>query len=707
MKNILISISLIHLAVYSLVSCSSKQDNDSAINYVDYVDPKIGSGGHGHVFVGANVPYGMVQLGPTSITQAWDWTSGYHESDSTVIGFSHTHLSGTGVGDLFDITFMPVTGEVTYARGRHGDESTGMWSYADRSKEISKPGYYSVPLTRYNILAEMTSTNRTGIHRYTFPATDSAAIVIDLQNGGCWDRPTETSMTLEGENTIVGVRKSTGWADKQEVYFVAEFSEPIVDFSLNGNENRFGRVSFAPMDEGKQVLVKVGISPTSIEAAKANLNAEARQLTFDEAVELAQSQWNDELSKIKIKTDDTRELTKFYTAMYHAMMLPATFNDVDSVPAYTILSLWDTYRTQMPLLTILDPQRSGEIVNSMLDIHDRQGRLPVWHLWGNETDCMVGNPGIIVVADAVTKRLPGVDIDRAMRAMIETSMDTARGGGIRQQYGFIPIDKKGEAIAWDMEYAIADGAIANAAASLGDNSTAEKYTARSHSYRNYFDPTTGFMRGRDSKGAWRTPFDPRNASHRDDDYCEGNAWQYTWLAPQDVDGLIDLFGGKEQMLSKLDSLFTAPSEIIGDDVSPDISGLIGQYAHGNEPSHHILYLYTMLGERDKASKMVRQVLDELYTVDPDGLSGNEDCGQMSAWYIMSALGFYPVEPAAARYWFSSPRYDEAVVSLPEGKTFTVLKGTRGDGSIVLNGKTLDREYLTHDEIMNGGTIKIN
>lgn len=707
MKNILISISLIHLAVYSLVSCSSKQDNDSAINYVDYVDPKIGSGGHGHVFVGANVPYGMVQLGPTSITQAWDWTSGYHESDSTVIGFSHTHLSGTGVGDLFDITFMPVTGEVTYARGRHGDESTGMWSYADRSKEISKPGYYSVPLTRYNILAEITSTNRTGIHRYTFPATDSAAIVIDLQNGGCWDRPTETSMTLEGENTIVGIRKSTGWADKQEVYFVAEFSEPIVDFSLNGNENRFGRVSFAPMEEGKQVLVKVGISPTSIEAAKANLNAEGRQLTFDEAVELAQSQWNDELSKIKIKTDDTLELTKFYTAMYHAMMLPATFNDVDSVPAYTILSLWDTYRTQMPLLTIIDPQRSGEIVNSMLDIHDQQGRLPVWHLWGNETDCMVGNPGIIVVADAVTKRLPGVDVARAMRAMIETSMDTARGGGIRQQYGFIPIDKKGEAIAWDMEYAIADGAIANAAASMGDNSTAEKYTARSHSYRNYFDPTTGFMRGRDSKGAWRTPFDPRNASHRDDDYCEGNAWQYTWLAPQDVDGLIDLFGGKEQMLSKLDSLFTAPSEIIGDDASPDISGLIGQYAHGNEPSHHILYLYTMLGERDKASKMVRQVLDELYTVDPDGLSGNEDCGQMSAWYIMSALGFYPVEPAAARYWFSSPRYDEAVVSLPEGKTFTVLKGTRGDGSIILNGKNLDREYLTHDEIMNGGMIEIN
>lgn len=695
------------ICVLFLCGCGNKTSDNEGQKAVDYVDPKIGSGGHGHVFVGASVPYGMVQLGPTSITQAWDWTSGYHDSDSTVIGFSHTHLSGTGVGDLFDITLMPVVGEVTYARGRHENQESGMWSYADRSKEIARPGYYSVPLTRNGVLAEMTATNRTGIHRYTFPATDSAAIVIDLQNGGCWDRPTETSMVPAGDRKITGVRKSTGWANEQEVYFVAEFSEPFEEFTLHGLENRFGRVSFAPMDEGHQVVVKVGISPRSIEAAEANLRSEGENVTFDEAVLLAQDAWEKELGRIKIKTDDKAGLTKFYTAMYHAMMLPATFNDVDSMPAYTILSLWDTYRTQMPLLTILDPERSGEIVNSLLDIHDKQGRLPVWHLWGNETDCMIGNPGIIVVADGVVKDLPGLDKERAMKAMIETSMDTARGGGIRQKYGFIPIDLKGEAIAWDMEYAVADGAIANAARATGDEETAKKYEERSKSYKHYFDPTTRFMRGRDTKGGWRTPFEPRNASHRDDDYCEGNAWQYTWLVPQDVEGLMELFGGREEMLSKLDSLFTAPSEIIGEDASPDISGLIGQYAHGNEPSHHILYLYTMLGARDKAAHWITEVMDELYTTEPDGLSGNEDCGQMSAWYIMSALGFYPVEPAGGRYWLGVPRYEEAVISLPDNKQFTVRKGNKGDGSIILSGERIEREYITHNEIMNGGVLEVN
>ncbi|MCH5319100.1 MAG: GH92 family glycosyl hydrolase [Paramuribaculum sp.] len=695
-------------SLFSLVALVGLSDGAYAGGkLVDYVDPKIGSGGHGHVFVGANVPFGMVQLGPTSITQAWDWTSGYHDSDSTVIGFSHTHLSGTGVGDLFDITFMPVIGEVTYSRGRHDDQGSGMWSYADRSKEIAKAGYYSIPLTRYGILAEMTATNRTGLHRYTFPATDSAAIVIDLQNGGCWDRPTYTEMTPEGNNRIVGVRKSTGWADNQEVYFVAEFSEPFSDFSLHGNENRFGRLSFPAMDDGHQIIVKVGISPTSVEAAKANLEAEALGLTFDMAVEKASDAWENELKKVRISSNDKDELTKFYTSMYHLLMLPATFSDHGATPAYTILSLWDTYRTQMPLLTILDPQRSGEIVTSMLDIHDKQGRLPVWHLWGCETDCMVGNPGIIVVADAVAKDLPGIDKSRAMKAMIETSMDTARGGGIRQQYGFIPIDLKGEAIAWDMEYAIADGAIANAAKAIGNDTIYDNYSARSKSYRNYFDPETHFMRGKDTKGGWRTPFDPRNASHREDDYCEGNAWQYTWLAPQDVEGLVELFGGKEKMVAKLDSLFTVPSEIIGEDASPDISGLIGQYAHGNEPSHHVIYLYTMLGNRAKAIPLITQVMDELYTTEPDGLSGNEDCGQMSAWYVMSALGFYPVEPASARYWIGIPRYDETVIELEGGKEFKVIRGSRSDGIIYLNGRKLDREYIDHKEIMGGGVLEIN
>lgn len=679
-------------------------DKESAPELLSNVNTKIGSGGHGHVFVGASVPYGMVQAGPTSLPQTWDWTSGYHDSDSTVIGFSQTHLSGTGIGDLFDVTLMPVIGEVNYSRGIPEDETSGLWSYADRSQEVTQPGYYSVPLTRYGILAEIAATNRVGLHRYTFPATDSAAIVIDLKNGGCWDRTVDgTEMVQLNENTITGRRHSRGWANDQNVYFVAEFSEPIANFTLNGENDLYGRVDFAPADSARTIMVKVGISPTSVDAAMSNLMAEAADITFEEAVELANNAWENELARIVIDTDDPEELQKFYTAMYHLTVHPSTFNDYGTDPEYTVLSLWDTYRAQMPLLTILDPEKAGEITNSMLNIHDNQGRLPVWHLWGNETDCMVGNPGIIVVADAVTKQLPGVDIQRALKAMIETSNDTARGGKYRQEYGFIPVDKMQEAIAWDMEYAIADAAIANAAASIGEQEIADTYTQRSKSYRNYMDPETHFARGKYSNGEWRTPFNP-SFSSRGNDYCEGNAWQYTWLVPQDVEGLQEFFGGKEAMLSRLDSLFTASPEMVGDDVTPDISGMIGQYVQGNEPSHHIAYIYSMVGEREKTAQLVEQILDEQYAAAPDGLSGNEDCGQMSAWYIFSSLGFYPVEPAAGRYWLGTPRYNSATINLPQGKKFTVKKSTAKDGKIMLNGNALDRNYITHDEIMQGGEL---
>lgn len=715
------SYAILLVAPLVLTACSNDSHDEATPNLTQYVNTHIGSGGHGHVFVGANVPYGMVQLGPTSIPQTWDWCSGYHESDSTVIGFSHTHLSGTGIGDLFDVTVMPVIGDVTYARGTEEEgPASGLWSYAARSQEVSVPGYYSVPLTRYDILAEMTATNRVGLHRYTFPASDSAAIVFDLANGGAWDKPTEVMITAENDSTLTGYRYSTGWAKDQKVYFVAQFSKPFDSFELKGND-QFGRASFTT-DSAEQVLLKVALSPVSIDGAKANLAAELPGWDFEGTRQAADKTWNDQLSRVIISTPNENDREKFYTALYHTMIAPMTLSDVNgdyrgadgeihnnpSHSAYTVLSLWDTYRAAMPLMSIINPEKNSEVINAMLDIFDQQGRLPVWHLWANETDCMVGNPGIIPVADAIVKKVPGVDAERAFKALIVTSNDTARGGALRKQYGFIPADKFNEAIAYDMEYAVADGAIAQAAKALGKNSEAEEYTRRSQSYRNYFDPSVRFMRGKFADGSWRTPFDPFSTAHREDDYCEGNAWQYLWLAPQDVEGLSELLGGNEAFVTKLDSLFTVSSQLTGDNASPDITGLIGQYAHGNEPGHHILYLYTMMDQPEKGADKIRQVLEEMYTTNPDGLAGNEDAGQMSAWYILSSLGFYEVEPASGRYWFGSPIFDKAEIAVPGGK-FIVSTVNNSDTNryirkVTLNGAEYDKRYITHDDIMKGGEL---
>ena len=711
------------LAPALLASCTSGNEANTTADTTDYtafVDTKIGSGGHGHVFVGANVPFGMVQLGPTSIPVSWDWCSGYHDSDSTVIGFSHTHLQGTGIGDLFDVTVMPVIGDVTYARGEEKTQDSGLWSYADRTKEVTTPGYYSVPLTRYDILAEMTATNRVGLHRYTFPKADNAAIVFDLENGGCWDKTTATEMAAEGNNIITGSRYSTGWAKDQKIYFVAEFSKPFESFELNGKDNMYGRVNFKT-DSAEQLMVKVAISPVSVEGAKANLAAEMPDWDFDATQKAAKDAWNNELAKIKVKTTDAEQLKKFYTALFHTMIVPATFSDVDGqyrgadgkiytseAPQYTIFSLWDTYRAEMPLLSIFQPQRFTEMVNTMVNIADQQGRLPVWHLWGNETDCMVGNPGIIAVADAIVKGQPGIDSVKAYQAVLKTAADTARGGALRQQHGFIPSDLMTESIAYDMEYAIADGAVAAAAKAMGDEENFNKFTKNSQSWRNYFDKETGFVRGKFTNGNWRTPFDPNSTVHRADDYCEGNAWQYTWLIPQDLDGLVALYGSKEETIKHLDELFSTSSELTGSDVSPDITGLIGQYAHGNEPGHHTIYLYTMLGENQKAADLIYQVLDQFYTSKPDGLAGNEDAGQMSAWYIMTSLGFYQVEPASARYWFGTPTLEEASINVAGG-TFTVKANNlspenRYIKSVKLNGKDYAQMFIMHSDIVNGGEL---
>ena len=707
---------LLSLSLLILLTTSCQQTNKSLTKLVD---PHIGTAGHGHVFVGAHVPFGMVQVGPTSTPQEWDWCSGYHATDSTVIGFSHTHLSGTGIGDLFDITVMPITGDVTYARGSETDIKSGLWSYADRSREEVTPGYYSVPLERYGIRAELTATPRTALHRYTFPQSNESALVIDLENGGCWDRTTEGYVQLESNGQITGWRHSRGWANNQKVFFVAECSKPIDSLTYHGRDSLYTRIHFTTK-ENEQVLFKVALSATSIDGAKRALEVESPDWNFENTRFRAEALWNQELNLIHVEGGTEAQRRTFYTALYHTMTAPALFSDTDGTyrgadgeiyhaeyPVYTIFSLWDTYRAKMPLLSIIAPKRMSDFVNTMLDICDQQGKLPVWHLWGCETNCMVGSPAIPIVADAIVKQIKGIDYERAFRAIETTTAGVKFGLDLRRQYGYIPCDLFKESVAYELEYALADGAASNAAKALGKEELAKRYEASSKSYKHLFDSISGFIRGKDSEGNFRKPFDPLHASHRNDDYCEGNAWQYTWLVPHDVETLAELFGGKERMLTKLDSLFVQPSEL-GKEASPDISGMIGQYAHGNEPSHHILYLYAMLGDAERTSKMVHQVLNTLYNDTSEGLCGNEDVGQMSAWYILASLGLYQVEPASARYWISQPLFERTSIKVAGG-TFTIECPKRPSNHhkikhIRLNGEVYSLPYINYQDIVKGGKL---
>lgn len=726
--------SLLFVPVLSLclASCGSSQKGQEMEDLTQFVDPRIGTGGHGHVFYGANVPYGFIQLGPTSIPQSWDWVSGYHVSDSTVIGFPHTHLSGTGIGDLHDINVMPVVGEVTYSRGDASSYETGLWSYSDRSKEVVTPGYYRTHLSRYNVDVELTATKRVGFHKYTFLGNESPAIVFDMVNGGCWDKTTEAVIRVVNDSTVSGYRYSKGWADDQRVFFRAEFSRKFdnVEFIVNdsvkeGNMAKgaqlFARVNFA---EGNQepVYMKVALSPTSEEGAQLNMQTELSGWDFEKTIADAKAAWNKELNKVKVYTTDEASKKIFYTSLYHTLFAPSEFCDVngdyygadkqmhkgEGFVNYTTFSLWDTYRAAQPLMTILHPEKMSDIINTMLHIHQQQGKLPVWHLMGCETNCMVGNPGVPVVADAILKDIKGFDTELAFKALKESSMLPERGMEHRIEYGFIPADKMTEAIAYDMEYAIADWAVAQAAQKLGKQEDYEYFLKRSKSYKNYFDASTGFMRGKMLDGSWRTPFSPYASSHREDDYCEGNAWQYTWLVPHDVEGLVECFGSKEAFVNKLDSLFLANGDM-GDASSPDISGLIGQYAHGNEPSHHTVYLYTLVGQPWKTADRIKEILHTMYTDQPDGLSGNEDVGQMSAWYILSSFGFYQVEPAGGKFVFGYPNFDKVEIAVPAGK-FVIERENKGQQNnyiqgIVLNGTEYKKPWIEYADIMKGGELK--
>lgn len=726
--------SLLFVPVLSLclASCGSSQKGQEMEDLTQFVDPRIGTGGHGHVFYGANVPYGFIQLGPTSIPQSWDWVSGYHVSDSTVIGFPHTHLSGTGIGDLHDINVMPVVGEVTYSRGDASSYETGLWSYSDRSKEVVTPGYYRTHLSRYNVDVELTATKRVGFHKYTFLENESPAIVFDMVNGGCWDKTTEAVIRVVNDSTVSGYRYSKGWADDQRVFFRAEFSRKFdnVEFIVNDSVKEgdmakgaqlFARVNFAAGNQ-EPVYMKVALSPTSEEGAQLNMQTELSGWDFEKTIADAKAAWNKELNKVKVYTTDEASKKIFYTSLYHTLFAPSEFCDVngdyygadkqmhkgEGFVNYTTFSLWDTYRAAQPLMTILHPEKMSDIINTMLHIHQQQGKLPVWHLMGCETNCMVGNPGVPVVADAILKDIKGFDTELAFKALKESSMLPERGMEHRIEYGFIPADKMTEAIAYDMEYAIADWAVAQAAQKLGKQEDYEYFLKRSKSYKNYFDASTGFMRGKMLDGSWRTPFSPYASSHREDDYCEGNAWQYTWLVPHDVEGLVECFGSKEAFVNKLDSLFLANGDM-GEASSPDISGLIGQYAHGNEPSHHTVYLYTLVGQPWKTADRIKEILHTMYTDQPDGLSGNEDVGQMSAWYILSSFGFYQVEPAGGKFVFGYPNFDKVEIAVSGGK-FVIERENKGQQNnyiqgIVLNGTEYKKPWIEYADIMKGGELK--
>jgi len=709
------------LAAFASAACSTVEKD-----YTRYVDPYIGSGGHGHVFVGANVPFGMVQLGPQQIRDAWDWCSGYHYSDTLVIGFSHTHLTGTGIGDLGDIVLMPYDpSKVRYAceyMPRKKAEAKHVYAYLDHAREVVRPGFYSLEMPDYGVNVRLSATDRTGIHEYTFSG-DESAVLVDLCSGIGWDGVTDWSLVVKDDTHIEGYRSSSGWAKDHTCWFAAEFSEPFtVGDTLSITDNEQAVSLLFDTSDKKCIYVKVGISPVSCANAWENLAAEQPGWDFEGVASSAKNRWNKELGRIDIEPMDERQQRIFYTALYHTMIAPELFSDVNGQyrgadgkvhesdeNQYTVLSLWDTYRAASPLMTVINPDMSKAMASTLMNIYNQQGKLPVWHLAGNETDCMVGNPGVIVMADLVLKGFAD-DAHAALEAMKVSAMRDERGQELLKEYGFIPFDKSTEVetVSKAMEFAIADACIVKVAELQGDTSAVEYFGKRSDAWKMYYDPSVGFVRGRASDGSWRTPFDPFKAIHMKSDFTEGNAWQYTWLVPQDVEGLIEMLGGPQAFADKLDTFFVIEGDF-GPDAN-DVTGLIGQYAHGNEPSHHVAYLYNYIGQQAKCAEKVRHILDYLYFDDHSGVCGNEDAGQMSAWHILSSLGLYQVDPAKGDFHFGSPAVKKAVLQTGEGKTFTVLaKNNSKDNvyikSAFLNGKRLDRSYVTYDEIVAGGTLE--
>ncbi|MEG2945492.1 MAG: GH92 family glycosyl hydrolase [Bacteroidales bacterium] len=729
-------------------SCSNKGDVIEN-EYVKYVNPFIGTGGHGHTFPGPVMPYGMIQPSPDTRIYEWDACSGYHYSDTTINGFSHTHLSGTGCGDYGDVLLMPTVGKQVYDPVNLKSQQLSWASGFSHQNEQATPGYYSVFLDRYGVKAELTATHRGALHRYTFPESSEAGFILDLDYSLQNQKNEEMSLEVISDTEIIGSKKTVYWAFDQYIRFYAKFSKPfrytlLTDTIMLRPDGTPQEICKALLQfdtkPNEEIFVKVGISAVDAEGAKNNVLTEIPDWDFEKVHNAAVTGWEKQLAKIDITTSDEAQKKVFYTSLYHTAISPNLFTDADGryrgmdqkihrqntteAPLYTVFSLWDTFRGLHPLLTIIDPQLNNQFISSLIRKHVEGGILPMWDLGSNYTGTMIGYHAVSVIADAYMKGNRDFDIQEAYKACLRTAeYDTTniicpplvlphlmpKEKYYKNSIGFVPCDRENESVAKALEYAYNDWCISELAGAVGDYENQEKYRRYADAYEFYFDKDTRFMRGLDSKGEWRTPFNPRSSTHRSDDYCEGTAWQWTWFVPHDVEGLVDLMGGVEPFSQKLDSLLVADSSLEGETVSADISGLIGQYAHGNEPSHHIIHLYNYINQPHKTQSLIDSVLHSQYFDNVDGLSGNEDCGQMSAWYILNSMGFYQVCPGKPVYSIGRPLFDKVTMHLPEEKLFTII--TRNNSaknkyiaSAKLNGVVMTEPFFTHEMLMAGGEL---
>lgn len=735
MKKIL-SISIILLGILS--GCKQTNHITDADSLLKYVNPFIGTDGHGHTFPGAAYPFGMVQLSPDTGLEGWDWCSGYHYSDNSIIGFSHTHLSGTGRSDLMDVMLMPTVGAIQLTPGSKEKPDEGYRSRFSHDEETASPGYYKVRLKDYDVMAELTVSPRCGFHRYTFPESKEAHIILDLSHHFATDSVLYTSLNVVDSCTITGERKTKGWGEpgekhwsEQQLFFAVKVSKP---FELSvAIDNKFVRqkevsgknvkaILNFETSGNEMILVKVGISAVSAENALQNLSEEIPHWDFNETLSQTQSAWEGELSKINVEASG-KDKTIFYTALYHSLLAPYLYTDVnkeylgfdkkahqaDGFNNYTVLSLWDTFRAENPLLTLIAPDKANDLVQSMLAQYDQYGLLPVWPLWSSETNCMIGYHAVPVIVDAYFKGIRNYDVEKAYQAMKTSAMQDNFGVKELKQYGYIPYDVYNKSVATALEYCYDDWCIAQLAKELGKTEDYEYFMNRASGYKTYFDKENKLMNGFSSKGQFRRPFDPFFSSYGECDWVEGNSWQYSFFVPHDVQGLINLYGSKEEFAKALDTLFSMPTDMSGHDVPIDITGLIGQYAHGNEPSHHVAYLYNYVGQPHKGQQRLHEIMTTLYTDQPDGLCGNEDCGQMSAWYVFSAMGFYPVNPAEGIYVLGKPMVEKAEIKTGN-KIFTMKTTGLNDRniyvqSVKLNGKAYHKLFITHKDIVDGGTLE--
>ncbi len=729
------------LAAVVLTFAAWQAGNSAQVeDFAKFVNPFIGTGGHGHTHPAASLPFGMVQLGPDTFNEGWDWCSGYHYSDSSIMGFSHTHLSGTGVGDMLDVLVMPVVGDLRSEPGSRDKPGSGYRSRFSHARETAQPGYYSVVLDDYGVKAELTVTERAGFHRYTFPKSDQGHILVDLNHrymSGS-SRVLEAGIKIVDYSLITGFRRVRCWAPDRHLYFAMRFSKPFLAAGIIKDGRRYSNMKEAEGTDlkawfdyrtsaGEPLLVKVGLSGVSVAEALANLAKEIPDWNFERVRAAARSVWNGELSKIQIEGASPAQREIFYTALYHSMLAPQLFDDADGSfrgldgrvhPAsgfhnYGTFSLWDTYRAAHPLYTLIERERVPGMIRCLMAMTEEspQKTVPIWPLAGNETGCMIGYHAVDVIAEAYVKGFRGFDAEKAFGLMrAQAMMDDYRGLGYYKKLGYVPSDMEAESASKTLEYSYDDWSIAQVARGLGKTEDYGLFLRRAANYRNLFDPGTGFIRPKTSNGEWAAPFDPKKTSttNRWRDFTEANSWQYSWAAQHDPKGLIMLLGGREKFIAKLDQLFLQSTEVEGE-VPVDMTGLIGMYAHGNEPSHHIAYLYNYAGAPWKTAERVREIIRKMYLTGPEGLPGNEDCGQMSAWYLLSALGFYPVDPASGNYVIGSPTFRGATLDLGGGRKLRILAQNVSETnkfvqSASLNGKPLARSWFSHKEISSGATL---